>query len=79
MIAVQTMREMFDSLVKHGCIDLSASVDATRHNPTVFASGGFGDVWSAVLINDTRVAIKTLKQQHLQGSDRGTKVSTALT
>lgn len=77
------MQDMFNRLVKHGCTDLSASIDATRHSPAVIASGGFGDVWRALLIDGTLVAIKTLRQQYLpkgtdKGADKGTKVTTVI-
>lgn len=71
------MQETFARLLKHGCIDLSASIVITGDSHDALDSGGFGVVRRALLIDGRLVAIKTLRQQHLpKSTDKGTKVTT---
>lgn len=67
---------MFDLLVKHGCVDLSSSIDLTRRSFTAVASGGFGDVWRTMLFDGRHVVIKTLRRQLLpQSNNKDGKVA----
>lgn len=68
-LALQSGKELFECLVKHGCPDFSAFVDSTRQRWDVVTSGGFGDVRRAVLNNGTFVAVKTLRLHVLLGDD----------
>lgn len=78
-LVLQSTQEMFECLVKHGCVDMSSSLDTSRRSITVIASGGFGDVWQVNTTDGSLVAVKTLRlQTFLQGNDKGAKVSTIL-
>lgn len=66
---------MLSLLVKHGSINLSASIDPTRRPDMLAGSGGFGDVWRTELVDGAKVVIKTLRQQFLaHGAKKSTKV-----
>lgn len=66
---------MFECLVRHGCTDLSLSLDSSRSAITPIASGGFGDVWRVKMVNGKLVAIKSLRLHILlQDNDKGAKV-----
>ncbi|KAF8597462.1 kinase-like protein [Ceratobasidium sp. AG-I] len=69
---------MLNLLVKHGCTNLSASIDLTQRTSVAIGSGGFGDVWRTELVGGTKVAIKTLRPQFIaHGNKKNTKVSYA--
>lgn len=61
--------------MKHGCTDLTSSMDIGRRSSSVVASGGFGDVWRVTMNDKTFVAVKTLRLHILfKGDDKGVKV-----
>lgn len=64
----QSLQEMFECLVKHGCPDLTSSADASRSSE-VITSGGFGDVRRLEMHDGTVVAIKTLRLHVLRRDD----------
>ena len=69
---------MLNLLVKHGCTNLSASIDLTRRSSVAIGLGGFGDVWRTELFDGTLVAIKTLRQNFIaHGNQKNTKVNNA--
>lgn len=67
-MARQSAEEMFECLVKHGCSDLTPSIDTSRSS-AVITSGGFGDVRRLVMDDGTIVAIKTLRLHILMKDD----------
>lgn len=72
---LQSAEEIFDCLVRHGCTDLSSSIDPARFSSSPIETGGFGDVWKAWLRNGTPVAVKCLRlQKIMDGDEKGTKV-----
>ncbi|CAE6471417.1 unnamed protein product [Rhizoctonia solani] len=56
-----TVHEVIAHLVAHGCQDLTDAVDPTTFSEHPVSHGGFSDIYCGRLLNDSRVAIKTLR------------------
>lgn len=70
---------MFECLVKHGCTDLSMTIDPDGYSASAIASGGFGDVWQARMMDGTLVAVKCLRLHTiLEGDKKGMKVRVSI-
>ena len=66
---------MFETLVSHGCTDLSSSIDPPGSFSSAFASGGFGDIWKVLANNGIQVAVKCLRLHIiLKGDPKGMEV-----
>lgn len=63
---------MFNCLLKHGCVDLSSSMDPNQYSSVAVAGGSFGDIWRGMLRDGTEVAIKCLRF-HVIAQDSSTK------
>lgn len=76
MVRLQSAQEMFECLVKHGCTNLTSTVDTEQHNSEVLASGGFGEIRRVALGDGSFVALKTLRLQVLlKDNDKAVKVN----
>ncbi|KAG8727129.1 hypothetical protein FRC11_013864, partial [Ceratobasidium sp. 423] len=64
----QSMQEIFDVLLRHGCVDLSSQMGTTKSDVVRVAAGGSGDIWKGELFNGTRVAIKTWRASIIDAS-----------
>lgn len=62
--------EMFESLVKHGCTDLTFSIDPGNFSSSPIATGGFGEVWQAWMQNGVLVAVKCLRLHMIIENDQ---------
>ncbi|KAF8601269.1 hypothetical protein BDV93DRAFT_236839 [Ceratobasidium sp. AG-I] len=56
-----SVQEMFDSLVKDGCADLSTLIDFDSFSQCAIANGGFGEVWKTQMKDGDPVAVKCLR------------------
>ncbi|CAE6435005.1 unnamed protein product [Rhizoctonia solani] len=56
-----TAEEIISHLVVHGCQDLTTHVDHTTFGEHPISHGGFSDIYRGYLMNNTYVAIKTLR------------------
>ncbi|CAE6536401.1 unnamed protein product [Rhizoctonia solani] len=54
-------------LTRHGCTDLTSSLDESACSSFPIANGGLGDVFRGRLINGMTVAIKTIRAYYDQG------------
>ncbi|KAF8602272.1 kinase-like protein [Ceratobasidium sp. AG-I] len=61
VLSEMSASQMFDRLLEHGCIDISADMDFTELSSAAVAGGGFGDVWKGKLASGEKVAIKCLR------------------
>lgn len=69
---------MFDTIIKHGCADLSSQLHPSRYSDFAIATGGFGDVWQARMSNGTLVAVNCLRlHDKLEGDPTGMEVRTS--
>ncbi|KAG8709472.1 hypothetical protein FRC11_005540, partial [Ceratobasidium sp. 423] len=65
--------EMFACLIRHGCPDLTQSINPDTYSNGFLVSGGFGDIWKGKLFDGTDVAIKVWRFRTLQ-EDEGKDV-----
>ncbi|KAG8690096.1 hypothetical protein FRC11_013846 [Ceratobasidium sp. 423] len=61
--------DMFDSLLRHGCIDLSSQMDPKQDSAVLPSGGGYADIWRGELYNGTKVAIKTWRASVIEQVD----------
>jgi hypothetical protein len=54
----QTALEMFECLLRHGCPDLTSTVNPDQFSSGLLVGGSFGDIWKGKLYDGTDVAIK---------------------
>ncbi|CAE6378335.1 unnamed protein product [Rhizoctonia solani] len=71
-------QQIFSSLIKYGCNDLSSRMDTKQDTALIVSGGGFGDIWKGKLHNGRPVAIKawrinTLKQCDYQTVKRAAR------
>ncbi|KAF8707771.1 kinase-like protein, partial [Rhizoctonia solani] len=64
-----TMKDMFDRLLDHGCIDLSTRMDIRQDNARILTGGSFGDVWKGELYSGNKVAIKAWRSSEIDNHD----------
>ncbi|CAE6446832.1 unnamed protein product [Rhizoctonia solani] len=69
--------EMFQCLTRHGCPDLTESLDPDAYSRNYVASGGFGDIWKGQLRDGTAVAIKVWRFRALN-EDPGKDIKRAM-
>ncbi|KAH7338689.1 WD40-repeat-containing domain protein [Rhizoctonia solani] len=62
-------QEMFDLLLRHGCVNLTSEMDPKQDNAFQMSGGGFGDIWRGELHNGTRVAIKVWREPVIEQCD----------
>ncbi|CAE6445766.1 unnamed protein product [Rhizoctonia solani] len=62
-------QEMFDLLLRHGCLHLVSEMDPKQDNAVQASGGGFGDIWRGELYNRTRVAIKVWREPVIEQCD----------
>lgn len=80
-ITLQSIEEIFNCLVQHGCRDLSFVLVDGRYSSLPIENGGFGDVWrvtldGTTLKGNTVLAVKALRLKTLlDGNTKATKVS----
>ncbi|KAF8605855.1 kinase-like protein [Ceratobasidium sp. AG-I] len=55
------IKDAFEYLTRHGCLDLSSRLDPLGCSAQALAGGRFGDVWRGKLTDGTHVAIKCLR------------------
>ncbi|KDN49836.1 hypothetical protein RSAG8_01902, partial [Rhizoctonia solani AG-8 WAC10335] len=67
-----TCTDVVALLTKHGCADLSSSLDVTFSSEHPVANGGLGDVFKGQLIDGTSVAIKTIRAYGSSDNSIGT-------
>ncbi|QRV80227.1 Tyrosine kinase domain protein [Ceratobasidium sp. AG-Ba] len=60
-----SLQEMFNSLLTHGCTDLSSQVDLNAKSHIAVSGGAFGDVYCGKLRDGTPVAIKAIRHHML--------------
>lgn len=73
-IPQQSIQQLFECLVRHGCSDLTSFADGSRSS-AVIRSGGFGDVRRLEMDDGTVVALKTLRLHVLlRDDDKAVKV-----
>ncbi|KEP45995.1 tyrosine kinase catalytic domain protein, partial [Rhizoctonia solani 123E] len=65
----QSCTEVVALLNKHGCNDVTDSLDMSACSQHPFASGGFGDVFFGRLCDGTAVAIKTIRTYYKPGEE----------
>lgn len=79
MLGLQSVQEVFDCLVKHGCTDLSQLMDLAHYSASAIATGGFGDVWQGRTTGGILVAVKCLRlHMVLEGGEKGMKVAASV-
>ncbi|CUA73219.1 putative WD repeat-containing protein alr3466 [Nostoc sp, PCC 7120] [Rhizoctonia solani] len=61
-----TVHEMFYSLLRHGCLDLSTKMDLRQKTAYIVNGGGFGNIWMGELYDGTKVAIKTWRSSVIE-------------
>jgi hypothetical protein len=62
--------------LKHGCADLTSSIDADRRNSSIVALGSFGVLRRVTLDDGTSAALNTVRLHTiLGGDDKGFKVT----
>ncbi|KAG8753999.1 hypothetical protein FRC11_006917, partial [Ceratobasidium sp. 423] len=64
----QSMQEMLQLLLRHGCADLSSQLD-DGPNTIKVNGGGFGDIWKGSLQSGTKIAIKVWRGAEMQQYD----------
>ncbi|KAF8602302.1 kinase-like protein [Ceratobasidium sp. AG-I] len=74
--STMTAKEMFQCLLRHGCVDLSQSLDPGQYSVAALAGGSFGDIWQGRLLNGDKVAIKCLRF-HVITEDSGKSLKRA--
>ncbi|CAE6433640.1 unnamed protein product [Rhizoctonia solani] len=62
-------QDMFDSLVRHGCIDLSPQMDPKQDSAVLLSGAGYWDIWRGELRDGAKVAIKTWRQSMIERVD----------
>ncbi|KAH7338686.1 WD40-repeat-containing domain protein [Rhizoctonia solani] len=62
-------QEMFELLLRHGCIDLSSKMNAKQDTAILASRGGFGDIWKGQLYDGTKVAIKAWRKSLVEQCD----------
>ncbi|KDN40852.1 hypothetical protein RSAG8_07870, partial [Rhizoctonia solani AG-8 WAC10335] len=64
-----SMKDMFDLLLDHGCVDLASKMDAEQDTAMVMSGGGFGDIWMGKMHDGVRVAIKAWRASAIEQCD----------
>ncbi|KAG8751191.1 hypothetical protein FRC11_009609 [Ceratobasidium sp. 423] len=64
-----SMQEMFDILLRHGCVDLASRMDPKQDTAVVVNGGGFGDIWMGKMHDGTKVAIKSWQGSMIEQCD----------
>ncbi|KAG8689316.1 hypothetical protein FRC11_003207, partial [Ceratobasidium sp. 423] len=58
---MKNAREMLDSLVQHGCADLTSFLDLEKCDQLPTAIGGFGDIYQGVTFKRRAISLKCLQ------------------
>ncbi|CUA68243.1 Putative serine/threonine-protein kinase/receptor R818 [Rhizoctonia solani] len=61
-----SIREMFDLLLDHGCVDLASKMDSEQDTAMIVSGGGFGDIWMGKMHDGAKVAIKAWRASALE-------------
>ncbi|CUA73218.1 hypothetical protein RSOLAG22IIIB_10621 [Rhizoctonia solani] len=61
-----SLKDMFDRLLHHGCVDLSSQMDPEQASAAIMNGGGFGDIWKGKLYNGNQVAIKAWRSYMIE-------------
>ncbi|KAG9084739.1 hypothetical protein FRC06_003920, partial [Ceratobasidium sp. 370] len=70
--SAMSVKEMFDCLLQHGCVDLSPHIDSNRTSSIAVAGGAFGDIYRGMLLDGNDIAIKALRH-HVLANDKAPK------
>ncbi|CAE6437123.1 unnamed protein product [Rhizoctonia solani] len=64
-----TSLDMFQCLVKHGCVDLTSFISPEKYSSCRVAEGAFGDIWKGETQDGASVAVKVLRFGLLTSSE----------
>lgn len=66
---MQSVEDIIASLAKHGCPNLTSSIDSAACSVFPCAGGGFCDVYQGALYNGAKVALKVLRVYDRPGGE----------
>ncbi|CAE6475798.1 unnamed protein product, partial [Rhizoctonia solani] len=66
LVCSMTTHQVFDCLIRAGCVDLSPQMDPNQDTAMIASGGGFGDIWKGQLHDGTTVAIKAWRVDTLE-------------